>query len=253
MPYLVLNPAIAQAAPVLAFGAPETAATHPMGKSLLGLRNRLILELGKRTDIPVPNWNEWINDAYLDLWTSLDLPDRRTSFGLTLTAGQPFYLMPPSVDGIRAVSATDTDFTTVGGPLVNTDAASYRKLPIRSGDPEQWFREKNMLVLWPTPSKAFAVSVDITLSPAPLVNDTDYPILEDKWHDALYRLAKARSWDAVQNDVKAGLNTNEAARLVSRRLSRDEEDSETKYPTIRPVGTRRDFLNPRRHQRGLEP
>jgi hypothetical protein len=247
MPYLVLDPTLAQIAPTLAFGAPETAANHPMGKSLVMFRNRLKLELGNRTDIPDALWNEWINDSYLDLWTSIDLPERRTSFGLMMTAAQPFYALPVSVDGIRAISATDPSLATIGGPLVNTDAASYRKLPVRSGDPEMWFREKNMLVVWPTPSRAFPISIDITLSPAPLVIDTDYPILEDKWHDALYRLAKARAWDAVQNDVKAGLNTNEAARLVQRRLSRDEEDSETKYPTIRPVTSRREFLNPRRH------
>src|SRR4051812_21380016 len=104
MPYLVLDPATAEAAPIITFGAPETAALHPAGKSLLSMRNRLKLELGNRTDIPDSLWNEWINDGYQDIFASLDLTDAKRSFSFYTTDSQALYLLPASVSHIRSVA-----------------------------------------------------------------------------------------------------------------------------------------------------
>lgn len=252
MPYTVLDPTAAQAAPVVVFGAPESIAEHPNGESLKAIRDRLILELGNRNDIPDPFYNEWINDAYQDIFASLALPESKRGFGLTMVVGQSMYLLPASVDTVRSISATDPRFTNLGGTLQKTDVYSYRKYPIQTGQPDYWFREQNMLVFWPTPDAAYTVSIDAVIKPALLTSDLHYPALEDKWHEIILKSAKMRAWEAVQNDTKSALVENSVVRLVQRKNDRDAQDNINEYPTMRPVRSQRDLMNLRR-ARNIEP
>jgi hypothetical protein len=255
MPYNVLDPALAAAAPTVIFGAPESAGQHPAGKSLGGMRTTLVLELGNRTDLAAAGGllDEKINDAYLDMYTSLDLPESVRSYSLTLVPGQALYLLPSTVDTVRAVSATDPTDGTVGGAIQKIDIFTYRKLPVRDDDPESWFREQNMLVFWPTPVAADIVSVDVRIKPAKLSSDTHYPILEDKWHEALLKGAKYRAWEALQNDTKSLTVQNEMVRLVQRRNDRTSGDQDEQYPSVRPIRSRRELMAMRSRPRKLEP
>lgn len=246
MPYIVLDPSTAEPAPTVDFGAPEVAADHPMGKSLLSLRTRLKLELGKRDDIPDSVWNEWINDGLFDVWTGLKLSDESNSFPLTLVVDQPLYALPPTVLSIRSIGAADPVHGEQGTALTEIDVQTYRKLPVRSGTPEVWFPEKRMIVFWPTPDKAYELAVDFKGRPQPLTADTDYPPLDDKWHEIVFTAAKYRAWTGVQNDTKSALVETQMTRLVQRKNSEDAENEETKYPTMRPIRSRIDLMNLRR-------
>lgn len=253
MPYVALDPAAAQAAPAVTFGAPEAAGAHPMGKSLAEMRTRLRVELGNRADLAAATIDEWINDAYLDFYASLDLPDSKRSFPVTLTAGQALYLLPATMDTVRGVAATDTSSTDTGAALRVSDEFLYRKRPIQSGPPEEWFRYQNMLVLWPTPDAADVLSVDGRIKPAKLTADTHYPILEDKLHEALFKGAKYRGWEALQNDTKAATTMNEMTRLIGRKKDRDDGDKEDAYPSLRVVTSRDDIMSVRNRPRWVEP
>lgn len=240
MPSIVLDPALAAAAPTVTFGGPDVAGAHPQGKSLAMLRARLVKELGNRTDITVGGTDfsvvdEWINDAYLDLWESLNLPEAKRSYAMTLVPGQPLYLLPGVVGTVRDVSGTDASDGTITQALRKTDEYAYRKLPVRDDDPTLWFREQQMLVLWPTPTSAQILSVDVITSVAKLTDPAHYPILEDKWHEALFKAAKYRGWEALQNDTKALTTQNEMARLVKRKNETDAGDQAETYPVMRPV------------------
>lgn len=253
MPFLVLDPAVAAAAPAVAFGAPEAVGQHPAGKSLLAMRTRLRLELGNRTDITDAQLDEWINDGYQDLYSDLRLPESTRSYGFNTVVDQPLYLIPPTVDTIRALSATDPSFTDTGAPFEQIDLATYRKLPVRTGPPEYFFRDQSMLVLWPTPDDAYPTAVDVRIKPAKLTADAHYPILEDKWHEVLFKAAKYRGWEGLQNDTKALLTENQMAKLVGRKNDRDSEDRQSMYPAMRPIMSRRDLMSLRRNPKGLEP
>lgn len=253
MPYIALDPTTAQAAPAVTFGQPETAAQHPAGKSLSSMRSRLVLELGNRTDllVPVPSpLDEFINDAYIDFFGSMELPESNRSFLLTTVADQPFYLLPASVDTVRTISGYNADDQTTGAALSKIDTYKYRKLDDCTDEPHAWFREQNMIVLWPTPDDAYSVSVDCRIKPAKLAADTDYPALDDKWHEPLFKAAKYRAWEALQNDTKSLMAMNESARLVQRKTDRDAGDQEEAYPSVRVVRSRRDIMRLRDHRRG---
>jgi hypothetical protein len=242
MPYLALNPALAEGAPAITFGAPETLTLHPNGKSLGVIRSRLILELGNRTDIPTEIWNDWINDAYLDIYASLALPESKRSFDFQLRANQMLYLLPPTVDTIRSIVVTDTANANNGVSLEPIDSATYRKFPVMCGAPEYWFREQNMIILWPTPDDDYPAVIDGIIKPAKLVVDSDYPILEDKFHEIVLKSAKVRAWEGVQNDTKSALVENSVARQVQRKNDRDQQDAVNEYPSMRPVRSRRDIM-----------
>ena len=260
MPYIVLDPTTAQAAPAISFGAPDTVAKHPAGKSLSAMRTRLTLEVGNRVGDQVLTpavLNEWINDAYIDLFGSLDLPEANASFQLLTVINQPFYLLPPGVDTIRMISEIGTDWTptdnTRGKPLRKIDLNAYRRLPALipwspqnpqlSYQPSMWLREGTMLVLYPTPDNVYTLAVDVVIKPQPLVADTDYPILEDKWHEPLFKAAKYRAWEGIQNDTKALTTMNESARLIQRKNDRDAGDQANEYPTFRPIRSRHELNN----------
>jgi len=259
MPYLTLDPDLAEIQPTVDLGqGPDEAAAHPLGKSLANMRARIVRELGNRTDLIPPAIDpspidEWINDAYLDFFTALKLPESRRSYEQTLIPEQAMYLLPTGVGAIRAVSVTDPNLADTGATLEKIDLASFRKLPIRSGDPEVWFRERNLLVFWPTPDREFPISVDVDVQPAPLADDADYPVLDDKWHEALFKAAKGRAWEAIQNDAKAALAESGTQRLVQRRNDQDADDRGSEYPSLRPITSRRELMNLRRNPRRIEP
>jgi hypothetical protein len=202
----------------------------------------LILELGNRTDIPVSIWNEWINDGILDLWTALDLPESKRSFEMQLRDGQMLYLLPATVDTVRNASVIDTEDANNGLSLDKIDSPMYRKLPTACGAPTAWFREQNIIVVWPTPDDDYTLTVDAKVKPAKLTLDTQYPIFEDKLHEQVFNAAKARAWTGVQNDIKAQLTENRLAGQIQRRSDRDARDNENEYPTMRVVRSHKDIM-----------
>lgn len=235
MPYIQLDPSIASPPTPVNFGLPEAASAHPAGKSLSAMRARLTLELGNRTDIPIAFWNEWINDAYLDIVASLDLPESKRSYQFITSNGQPLYLLPSQIDTIRSVTLIDPEDDTNGLMFQKIDTDSYRKLPPSCGPSEMWLREQNILILWPTPDDEYTVTVDARMKPMPLTEDLHYPAVDDKWHELILKSAKARAWEAVQNDTKAALVENAVVRQVQRKRDRDAQDNENAYPMLRPV------------------
>lgn len=255
MPYIALDPTTAAAAPAVTYGLPETSTKHPAGKSLLAMRDRLRRELGNRstTDLPDTVVNEWINDSYLDMTGGMEFAENRKSFSFSTVAGQPFYLLQSTVDGVRSVSGYDPATDTIGTALEKSDSFKYRKRPTQDGDPLEWFREQQMLVLWPTPDSELTLTVDVQILYTKLSADTDYPAIEDKWHEALFQGAKARAWEALQNDAKAELANNRQARLISRKDDKDGRDQDDMYPTMRPVFSRRDLMNLSRRNPRIEP
>lgn len=257
MPYIVLDPSLAAAAPAVTYGLPETSAKHPAGKSLLALRTRLRLELGNRsaTDLPSSMTDEWINDSYLDMTSGMEFAENKKSFQIAAIAGQPFYLLPATVDGVRSVAVYDPTSTdlAVGQALEKSDSFKFRRRPAQSGDPVEWFREQQMLVLWPTPDRDLTLTVDVKIKYAKLAADTDYPAIDDGWHEPLFQGAKVRGWEALQNDNKALLANNRQTALISRKDDKDGRDQDDMFPAMRPVFSRRDLMNLSRRNPRIEP
>ena len=222
MPFTILDPSAAKAAPSTTVGQPKTG----IGKSLLDMRVHLKVQLGGRTDIDESVYNTWINDAYLDLCTSLEGDELKGSLTLTFDAGQAFYLLPSVVASVQTIGLVNSLSIYGGESLSKTDKASYRDFENASGQPRLYFREDNLLVVYPTPDKSYTVAIDFRVRPLRLENDTDCPILGEEFHRAILLRARADAFDDLQQFEKQGPAENSAVQNVRRRNDREAMEDE---------------------------
>lgn len=224
MPFNVLSADTAEPAPVTTLGAPRTS----WGLTLNDLQAELDARLGGRGDILGERQTLWINMAYSDLCTSLDLDELKGSLGLPMVAGQPAYLLPYVVDTIigAAMVLPESEDINGGYPLDKSDLAAYRSLTARSDDPSLFFRMNDLVVVWPTPSDARTVALDVRLRPAWLVESTDSPILGLEWHEGILLLARAKAHAALKEYDLAIAASNEFTAFMRRRTDREAKEQE---------------------------
>lgn len=247
MPFNPLNPADAVAAPALTVGAPKVS----YGKTLLALRTELALRLGGRSDVDPTRLSSWINEAYLDMVSSLDLPELNSNYSFNTVAAKYLYLVPDQV--MYAFSASLVDeyrYPFDGGlPLTKIDLSTYRKLPatvtgstINSEQAMSFFRHGDLWVFWPDPSDIHVISIDFRIRPDPLVNDTDSPILKREWHEGLLLLAKAKAHEGLIEPDLAAASENTYVRWVRRRQDMDALEDTNKLVSASVVRSRRQLI-----------
>lgn len=221
MPYIVLDPATAQAAPAGSIGAPLTS----VGETLDSLLEELSLESGERSEITDTRNKRFINWAYRNLCGMLDLSQLRASFGITSTAAQPFYLLPANVAYLTRVSYTNELLVDGGAQLAMIDEPSYRDLPdTDDAEPQLYFRYLNMIVLYPAPSQAWDFTVDAKIRPADLSNPTDSPIVPVEFHEGLLHMSRARLFRATRQAAQAIQAQNDALAIIRPLLNNDAEE-----------------------------
>lgn len=196
MPYNIIDPGTAATAPATTLGVPKTS----VGMTLGSMEARLARQLAGRGDVDSPFLQAMINDAYVDVCSSLKLPELFGSFALTTVVDQPFYMLPDIVEYIREAAVVDpTLYSFFGGrPLTKITLDTYRKEPDEVGPPAGYFREGEVFVLYPTPDAIVTVGVDVKLQPAPLVNATDSPIVPIQFHEVILKCARAKAFDELQ-------------------------------------------------------
>jgi hypothetical protein len=226
MPFTVIDPATAEAAPLTNLGAPLTEG----GMSLSDLRAELDSMLGGRADITTERYNLWLNLAYRDICTSLDIDELKGSLALSLVADQPFYTLPESVDTIlsAAIVLPESENYNEGYPLEKIDLQSFRGLAPADGDPKMFFRMLQVLVLYPTPESARTLALDMRLRPLDLEDDTDHPILAPEWHEGILLAAAARGHRALREFPDAAVMQNDYVSFLRRRTDREAAEDENR-------------------------
>lgn len=129
----------------------------------------------------------WINKSYMQL--AVETRYFQTSGTATLTSGQAAYTLDPNLLGIDLITVTQP-----GGlawfplaecqldEILNFQAVS----PNTSGPPRRYcVLEQNTIIFWPTPGEADTVTFYYSYLPAPLVNDTDVPLVPTPYTLAL--------------------------------------------------------------------
>lgn len=224
MPYVAIEESAATLITLGNLGAPFTS----IGETLASLRQELILQLGSRTDVTPERARLWINYAYRALCASLEIDDLKASVSFSLTAGQPFYLLPRSVFSIRGIAVVDTQtYGDLGGKLLKKiDLDLYRMRSNLTEEPREYFRERNVLVFWPTPKNTRTVSLDFWIKPDDLVNDTDSPILPIEWHETILASARKKGYSALQDFEKADVAQNDFVDNVRTKEDREEREDE---------------------------
>lgn len=226
MPYIVLDSGAAAAPPALTIGAPKTS----VGETLASMTADLKLQL-KRPELDDARIATWINRAYIDLWSSLDLDDSYASYAFNLVPGQPLYRLPPQAATTLGAALVDDGNPNGGWPIDKTDLRTYRMLPVEDGEPYSYFRMGDILVLYPTPEKVQTVVVDFRMIPMDLVAATDSPILSREWHESIVLNARKKGFSALLEFDKVMPAQNEYIQSV--RVRKDDDATEQEGRIIR--------------------
>jgi hypothetical protein len=223
MPYIVLDPSAAQAAPVTTIGAPATAGN---AYTLAELYDELMLRLGDRTDVTLTRATRWINSAIADIASGLNLPKLKGGTSFVTTANQSLYLLPENIKTIELVSLADSND---GRKLIELDDRKFRMLVTAEGDPTHYLPLSNMLALWPTPSDAKTVIVDGIFNPSNLsaLDSTKRHILGGEWNEGLLRLAKSYAHSALVEPEQAATALNEYITWVRRQNDPNAQNTNT--------------------------
>jgi hypothetical protein len=248
MPYIVLDPGAAEAAPVVTRGAPLT----NVGETLASLRGELRKMLGGGNVADTPRLNLWINFAYQDIASSLEIDEMKSAYGFVTVAAQAMYRVPAVVGSTRSAALIDAVNNPVygGRPLTKSDVDDYQREENRTDPPQKYFREAGILVLYPTPDKAYTVAVNFWIRPENLVNETDSPILAYEWHEAILLNARAKGFSALLEFDKAMAAQNDFINLVRRKTDRDQREDEGRIVLSSVPRRRSDLIRNRRRTNG---
>jgi hypothetical protein len=226
MPYIPIVAATATVVPPSGSAAPLV----DVGETLGTLSDELQAMLAGRTDVGPERLALWINFGYIDLAASLELDELKGSMSFPLVAGQPFYKTSPEVMATRGAAIVDTvTYGDVGGrPLEKTDLPTYRRNRNLLEEPREYFRERNIIVVWPTPVAVRTMGLDFWIRPDKMVGETDSPILGWEWHEAILLNARKKAFSALLEFDKAMAAENDFVNLVRRKSDRAEQEDSGK-------------------------
>lgn len=240
MPFILLDPSTAAAAPASSAGAPLS----NVGETLGSFRADLLSELGNRAgaDVATSKLDKWINKAYEYVASILTIKELFASLQISLVAGQPLYLLPANVAWLRKLSVVDDfNYAEGGRQLLNIDAAMYRSLPVSSDEPTNYFREGRMLVLWPTPKEARTLVVDFRVRVQDLTLETHSPILPPEFHDSILLRAKQVAMRALKDYQGSAVARSDFIADIKPLQDTDANEAGEEYRTLRPIRSKRDL------------
>lgn len=229
MPFRLLDPSTAVAAPVVTFGAPLTS----VGETLGSLRAELLLQLSSRSDVDTPRLNRWINWAYRSLAGMLKLNELKASMTFATVSGQPFYMLPVQVRSVKGISIKLPGSASYKGGVnltMMTEDEYYREPDLPASATTSWptsyFRFGRMLVVWPDPAAVYSLYHRVVIRPDDLVNDTDSPILPKEFHEPLLLYARYKAWRSLRNLPEANLAKNDFISELRPLIDTDAEETE---------------------------
>jgi hypothetical protein len=247
LPFLNLDPDDAE--PIVeSLGAPLVS----QQETLLSLSNELLLTLGARTDVTADRLARWINQAYLDLPTSVDIPEFHVGIQFNTVLSQPLYLLPTTIIRTKRASMIDSvDFSSDGGtPLRKIDPDYYRKLPDQEDVVGMYFYSQKLIVLYPTPNAARTIVVDAYIRPQLLEDDTDSPIFAPEWYEALLLSARAKAFRSLLEWEAGATAENDFVAHVRRKINPQAEERSGMVAAFRPARSYRQLHGGRRSEPG---
>lgn len=236
MPYNPIDLSVAETPVITTSSSPLTS----VGRTLSGMTDELIRRVGNRGDLDTEVAEQCLNDAYMEMASSMNLQEAQGSASFVSVVGSAVYLLPPTVKAITAASRyrSNTDQT----PLGMSDIHSYRRAPYQVGPAESYFRYgQNLLVLWPHPDAAETIVLDAIVLVGKMVNPDDSPIFTEDWHKLLVDLAESFALDDLGDKVEASNVLNKYVSSVRRRIDVRAEERGSMVAAFRPLRGRNDL------------
>lgn len=226
MPFIVVDPSSAAAAPSVTIGNPLS----NTGRTLEAMRNTLDKRIGVRSDVDSDTIDNWLNEAYYDLCTAIKFPELRGSFSVSVVADQPLYNLPSHLVAVQmaALQLPSTVTADEGWPLDKRDLAYYRRLTVDTGEPRLYVLEGKVMVLYPTPRTARTLVVDGRFRPIKMTSASHSPVIPLEWHEGIELLARMKAHQYLEEWDKATMAENDFTGFVRRREEPEAADDEGK-------------------------
>ena len=155
-----------------------------MNLSQLRTHVRSLVAIASTDIISDADLTTFINEAYLEIMRDADWPFLRNETTLNLVIGQASYTLPAGVGE-----------TSIASVAVLSDDANRRQLrprsrysvddtmgPLINDKPLEYNTWRGDIQFWPTPSRTETVTIRYFSEPVELVNNTDTPVFESKFH-----------------------------------------------------------------------
>jgi hypothetical protein len=155
---------------------------------------------GGRLDWIFSEASFWCNQAYAEVATRINAHRPKEALALSsTTSGQNRMALPPDFDYSIAVTlyipsgSTQTSFSTQVQPLRMRDSRFMDSQAVNGdpatntvgGIPEVYMVYSNWLELWPSPNSAYSMQMRYMSKAPVLVQSTDTPVLDERWHTAI--------------------------------------------------------------------
>lgn len=236
MPFIALDPANAQPAPVTTIGQPLT----NEGETLGSLREELKKEI-IRADVDATRLNKWVNMAYVHVASMITTSEMIASLSIPTIVDQPLYLLPRVVAWIKEIPLNDPAlYPIVGGKNMEmTDLAGYSELPdypsAYTYSPRKWFRQGRLLAIWPKPGSTAFLTINFRIRPEWLTLDTHSPILPLEFHEPILLRARYVAFRSLKMYNDAGVAQNDFVSSLREITNTDAEELKGKTSSFFPA------------------
>jgi len=196
------------------------------------LRNSVRTRIGNpsTTDVPDTNLTTHVNDAYQEIFNKYKFKRRRARAKFTTTIGADKYNVSALTDVIFKVwdRTNGRELDKVGtNILAERDYDASPNALVQNARPQKWTYIETYLQLLPPPDGAYSIEFVYKVIFAPLVGDSDVPVISANWHRGIVILASHMYYDDEAGDpTKAMYHLTKFKDWVSDQPVEEHEETE---------------------------
>lgn len=155
-----------------------------MNLSALRSHVRSLVAIASTDILSDADLNIFINEAYMDVLRDADWPFLRNETTLNISSGVASYSIPAGVGetSIASVVALSNDTNRRQLRPRNRYSTDDSPGPLTTGYPLEYSVWRGSILLNPTPEAAETLTIRYFSDPVELVNNTDSPIFDSKFH-----------------------------------------------------------------------
>lgn len=174
--------------------------------------------------------DEWINYSYRELLHRYAFREKETVATLVVTIGRRDYPMPNPHDGLRQIdilNPVSLQHTTLLPMSVTKYTDVWNESPTAYAYPTHYVRENCLYYLWPTPDKAYSITVRYWGILADLSTTNLSIDIPDIWNEPIKLGAIARGFRDHGDYSRANVNDKLQAQMLTNMTTiqtKEEED-----------------------------
>lgn len=131
-----------------------------------------------------------LNKSFWELMNKLNFRENELSGSFSLTINQPRYTLPVLFEAIRSIATINPD-DSQSTSLNQQSSQWYNDKLITStilqyGQPTDYWRENNEIILWPTPNKAYVTNLQYIVTLDDIADSpTNFLPIPQVWHEII--------------------------------------------------------------------